>query len=111
MQFPPRIVISSLEGSLYAGKHAAPSLQQSPAATFHPQPVNMAHTVDAERALFSPDRAQHTPPRPLLSPSILIVGDCIARNVRFFNTVTHCVPDIQKKLQGLLPPSHLPLKE
>lgn len=108
VQFTPRPVTSSPAGSLSAGKDGVPSLQRSPAVNTHPRPVKAPHTVDAERALSSPVRAQPAPPRPLFSPTILIIGDSITRNVRFFNSVTHCfpgatVPVIQQKLQGLLP--------
>uniref|UniRef100_A0A3Q2XB11 SGNH hydrolase-type esterase domain-containing protein n=1 Tax=Hippocampus comes TaxID=109280 RepID=A0A3Q2XB11_HIPCM len=49
------------------------------------------------------------PLRPLFPPTTLIVGDSITRNLRFFNTTTHCfpgatVPIILAKLPSLLHP-------
>ncbi|XP_054864080.1 uncharacterized protein LOC129348233 [Amphiprion ocellaris] len=34
----------------------------------------------------------HRPPRPLFSPTTLIIGDSIVRNIRFFNATTRCFP-------------------
>ena len=49
----------------------------------------------------------HQMPRPLFSPTSLIVGDSIVRNIKFFNTITRCfpgatVPVILEKLPELL---------
>uniref|UniRef100_A0A3B5ABG5 SGNH hydrolase-type esterase domain-containing protein n=1 Tax=Stegastes partitus TaxID=144197 RepID=A0A3B5ABG5_9TELE len=64
-------------------------------------------------ASSSPNLHPPSSPRPLFSPTTLIVGDSFTRNIRFFNAVTHCLPGatvsiILDKLPGLLrslPPS------
>uniref|UniRef100_A0A671UXC8 SGNH hydrolase-type esterase domain-containing protein n=1 Tax=Sparus aurata TaxID=8175 RepID=A0A671UXC8_SPAAU len=54
--------------------------------------------VDTTRPQHSPARSQSTEssqpssPRPLFTPTTLIIGDSIARKIRFFNTTTHCFP-------------------
>uniref|UniRef100_A0A672FT63 SGNH hydrolase-type esterase domain-containing protein n=1 Tax=Salarias fasciatus TaxID=181472 RepID=A0A672FT63_SALFA len=35
---------------------------------------------------------QPPPPRPLFSPTSLLVGDSSIRNIRFFNAITRCIP-------------------
>ncbi|XP_029958222.1 uncharacterized protein LOC115396479, partial [Salarias fasciatus] len=35
---------------------------------------------------------QPPPPRPLFSPTTLLVGDSSIRNIRFFNAITRCIP-------------------
>lgn len=44
---------------------------------------------------------------PLIPPSVLLIGDSVVKNVRFGNTITHCVPgakviDIIQMLPGIL---------
>uniref|UniRef100_A0A672FPL3 SGNH hydrolase-type esterase domain-containing protein n=1 Tax=Salarias fasciatus TaxID=181472 RepID=A0A672FPL3_SALFA len=59
-------------------------------------------TVPAERSpalgadTAAPDThdvaPQPPPPRPLFSPTTLLVGDSSIRNIRFFNAITRCIP-------------------
>ncbi len=73
----------------------------------HLPSVSSPHSADS--VLMHPPKVnlQSPPPRPLFSPTTLIVGDSIIRNVRFFNAATHCFPgstvrDILNKLPALL---------
>uniref|UniRef100_A0A671VMR4 SGNH hydrolase-type esterase domain-containing protein n=1 Tax=Sparus aurata TaxID=8175 RepID=A0A671VMR4_SPAAU len=59
------------------------------------------------RSVRGPDPGPPPQLRPLFSPTTLIIGDSITRNIRFFNATTCCfpgatVPVILGKLPGLL---------
>ena len=74
-------------------------------ASHLPAAVHPVRVDRAANANFSPQLSSS--PRPLFSPTTLIVGDSIIRNVRFFNATTHClpgatVPVILNKLPELL---------
>ncbi|XP_030290867.1 uncharacterized protein LOC115592365 [Sparus aurata] len=88
-------------------KAPGPQSHHTPAQADHLQPVTTG--VQAGRALPDHGSPQPSPPRtrPLFTPTTLITGDSIIRNIRFFNVVTRCfpgatVPDILDKLPGLL---------
>lgn len=77
----------------------------------HPGPVMSPSPRPTEPDVTTlPSRSS---PRPLFSPTTLLVGDSITRNLRYFNVATHCfpgatVPVILEKLPELLlslPPS------
>ena len=78
-----------------------------------PFSTSSSHSADSDSAVPGNGNQQSTTPHPLFSPTTLIVGDSIIRNVRFFNAATHCfpgstVPVILDKLPTLLrslPPS------
>lgn len=83
-----------------------------PAAVPAANPVRLhsassSHSTDSDSTLPGNGNQQSSHPRPLFSPTTLIVGDSIIRNVRFFNAATHCfpgstVPVILSKLPALL---------
>ncbi|KAL7369434.1 hypothetical protein ABVT39_001505, partial [Epinephelus coioides] len=58
-----------------------PSPQLSPAQPAHPQPVNLPRSGVTEFLLCPSDGAQPASPQPLFSPTTLIIGDSIIRNV------------------------------
>uniref|UniRef100_A0A3P9IFD8 SGNH hydrolase-type esterase domain-containing protein n=1 Tax=Oryzias latipes TaxID=8090 RepID=A0A3P9IFD8_ORYLA len=60
-----------------------------------------------ERDGSAPAESHSLPPRPLFTPTALIIGDSITRNIRYINAVTRCFPgatvmDILQKLPDLL---------
>ncbi|KAL7382253.1 hypothetical protein ABVT39_019537 [Epinephelus coioides] len=83
----------------------SPGSPRSASAPPPPHQPAEAHSVD--RASSNHETPQFSSPRPLFSPTTLIVGDSITRNIRYFNAATHCfpgatVPVILEKLPGLL---------
>uniref|UniRef100_A0A3B5ATE7 Uncharacterized protein n=1 Tax=Stegastes partitus TaxID=144197 RepID=A0A3B5ATE7_9TELE len=73
-----------------------------------PAPAPARRSTAADSSVAGPP---HLPPRPLFSPTALIVGDSIVRNVRFFTT--RCFPgatvaSLLDKLPGCCGPSHPP---
>ncbi|KAL7395671.1 hypothetical protein ABVT39_021141 [Epinephelus coioides] len=83
----------------------SPGSPRSASASPPPHQPAQAHSVD--RASSNHETPQFSSPLPLFSPTTLIVGDSITRNIRFFNAATHCfpgatVPVILEKLPGLL---------
>ena len=79
---------------------------RSPRRPSRPSPAE-THGVPCPRAPSSNESPQLPPPRPLFSPTTLIVGDSITRDIRFFNASTRCfpgatVPAIISKLPELL---------
>ncbi|XP_065809619.1 mucin-5AC-like isoform X1 [Labrus bergylta] len=86
----------------------SPSPERSPALTAPPQPVSPLCPDVTRHARVCTVGTQASPPRPLFSPTTLIIGDSIIRNVRFFNATTLClpgatVPVILERLQKTLP--------
>lgn len=70
-------------------------------------PALSNQTHRAGRASLGHESPHPSSPHPLFTPTTLIVGDSITRNIHFFNAATHCfpgatVPVILDKLPGLL---------
>uniref|UniRef100_A0A7N6AHW4 SGNH hydrolase-type esterase domain-containing protein n=1 Tax=Anabas testudineus TaxID=64144 RepID=A0A7N6AHW4_ANATE len=88
-----------------AAPHRPPSPMSVAAATA--QRSSQVHGVRSEHGHnFDGFSSEHSP-QPLFSPTTLIVGDSITRQIRFFNAATHCfpgatVPVILDKLPSLL---------
>ena len=81
--------------------------QRSPVWTPHPQSATSTQGAETDPVPSSRTSPRPSTPRPLISPTTLIVGDSIIRDIRFFNATTHCfpgatVPDILDRLPGLL---------
>lgn len=61
-----------------------------------PAPLPARHLKVPAKRSPAPDGGAASPPhrspRPLFSPTTLIIGDSIVRNVHFFNATTQCVP-------------------
>lgn len=79
----------------------------SSANPVRPHSTSSSHNADPHSTLTGNVNQQLSSPRPLFSPTTLIVGDSIIRNVRFFNAATHCfpgstVPVLLEKLPALL---------
>ena len=78
--------------------------------TGSPVPVSESKKASSQQHVPSspPACTQSSSLHPLYSPSTLIVGDSIIRNVCFFNAATHCLPGatapvILGKLKELIP--------
>lgn len=80
-----------------------------------PRSCPLAQTLPPEQLssqtecpLPSPGSFHTSPPRPLIPPTTLIIGDSITRDIRFINAITRCfpgatVPVIMDKILCLLP--------
>ena len=74
------------------------SVHPSPATPSPPPSRPSPDTLPGEQT------QQPTHPRPLFSPTTLIIGDSIIRHVRFFNAATHCFPGATvRTILGKLP--------
>lgn len=92
-------------GALPRPEPAGNRSPRSDAPASPPHLPSRSHSTD--RRLASHGNPLPSSPRPLFSPTTLIVGDSIIRNTRFFNAATHCfpgatVPVILDRLPGLL---------
>lgn len=62
-------------------------------------PPNLAPSIESDTP-FIPGGQRSPPhqpglatgPRPLFSPTTLIIGDSVVRNIHFFNAITRCIP-------------------
>eukprot|EP00064_Thunnus_orientalis_P013021 superscaffoldBa00002066_g13058 len=59
-----------------------------PAQTLPPEQLSS----QKECPLPSPGRSHTSPPRPLIPPTTLIIGDSITSDIRFINAITNCFP-------------------
>uniref|UniRef100_A0A3B3DLX2 SGNH hydrolase-type esterase domain-containing protein n=1 Tax=Oryzias melastigma TaxID=30732 RepID=A0A3B3DLX2_ORYME len=79
-----------------------------------PQPAHRRTGSTASKGAIAPERegavatsVESHSPRPLFTPSTLIIGDSITRNIRYFNAITRSFPgatvtDILRRMPDLL---------
>ncbi|CAJ1074274.1 LOW QUALITY PROTEIN: uncharacterized protein LOC116399339 [Xyrichtys novacula] len=85
---PSRIHISQSKLLLELSQSPEDKKSQNHSST----PSSAPPPAPASTALGSKHLVQPPAPTPLFSPTALIIGDSLVRNVRFFNAITHCIP-------------------